>query len=170
MNSGDLLKMDPLEFRLKNAAKEGDVQANDVRVSEGLAVSRLWRLLVLSEHYRSKLTGLNRGRGVAAGYWMNAGLHLQRRSTTQRRWHRHFGSRAPPTLEEREPPVAMQLAESLGIRAEDVIPSVVDTDSVGYTEVTGGSRVTYATGYAAYEAGQASPAATSGASRQIVES
>jgi CO/xanthine dehydrogenase Mo-binding subunit len=49
----------------------------------------------------------------------------------------------------------MQLAESLGIRAEDVIPSVVDTDSVGYTEVTGGSRVTYATGYAAYEAGQA---------------
>jgi xanthine dehydrogenase molybdenum-binding subunit len=51
--------------------------------------------------------------------------------------------------------VAMQLAESLGIRAEDVIPSVVDTDSVGYTEVTGGSRVTYATGYAAYEAGQA---------------
>jgi CO/xanthine dehydrogenase Mo-binding subunit len=50
--------------------------------------------------------------------------------------------------------VAMQLAESFGIRAEDVLPSVVDTESVGYTEVTGGSRVTFATGYAAYEAGQ----------------
>jgi CO/xanthine dehydrogenase Mo-binding subunit len=46
----------------------------------------------------------------------------------------------------------MQLAEVLGIPAEDVNPSVVDTDSVGYTDVTGGSRTTFATGWAAYEA------------------
>src|SRR5687767_902895 len=46
----------------------------------------------------------------------------------------------------------MQHAEALGIRSEDVRPSVADTDSVGYTDVTGGSRVTYATGWAAYEA------------------
>ena len=51
--------------------------------------------------------------------------------------------------------IAMQLAEVLGIPVEDVVPSVVDTDSVGYTEVTGGSRVTFATGWAAYNAGQA---------------
>ena len=50
--------------------------------------------------------------------------------------------------------IAMQLAEALGIRAEDVRPSVADTDSVGYTDVTGGSRVAYATGWAAYEAAQ----------------
>ncbi|HTI49579.1 MAG TPA: molybdopterin cofactor-binding domain-containing protein, partial [Planctomycetaceae bacterium] len=48
--------------------------------------------------------------------------------------------------------IAMQLAETLGITAEDVVPTVGDTDSVGYTDVTGGSRVTFATGYAAYEA------------------
>ncbi len=35
--------------------------------------------------------------------------------------------------------VAMQLAETLGLTANDVIPRVVDTDSVGYTDVTGGS-------------------------------
>ena len=46
----------------------------------------------------------------------------------------------------------MQLAETLGIAAEDVTPTVADTDNVGYTDVTGGSRVTYATGWAAYEA------------------
>ena len=46
------------------------------------------------------------------------------------------------------------LAEALGLRAEDVKPQVGDTDSVGYTDVTGGSRVTFATGWAAYEAGQ----------------
>ena len=149
----DLLKMDPLEFRLKNAAKEGDVQANDVRYPrigfiETLEAARA------SEHYRSKLTGPNRGRGVAAGYWMNAGLTS---SVVAR-----LNADGTVTLGEgstdiggTRTSVAMQLAESLGIRAEDVIPSVVDTDSVGYTEVTGGSRVTYATGYAAYEAGQA---------------
>jgi CO/xanthine dehydrogenase Mo-binding subunit len=50
--------------------------------------------------------------------------------------------------------VAMQAAEVLGIPAEDVRPTVVDTDSVGFTAVTGGSRVTFATGWAAYEAAQ----------------
>ena len=47
--------------------------------------------------------------------------------------------------------IAMQLAEALGIRAEDVKPQVVDTDSIGDTDVTGGSRTTFATGWAAYQ-------------------
>src|SRR5262249_17957915 len=50
--------------------------------------------------------------------------------------------------------IAMQLAEALGIRGEDVKPVVADTDMIGYTDVTGGSRVTFATGWAAYEAAQ----------------
>ena len=50
--------------------------------------------------------------------------------------------------------IAMQAAEVLGIPAESVNPTVVDTNSIGYTAVTGGSRTTYATGYAAYEAAQ----------------
>ena len=50
----------------------------------------------------------------------------------------------------------MQFAEALGVEYTDVHPQVVDTESVGYTEVTGGSRVTYATGYAVYELAQAS--------------
>lgn len=50
--------------------------------------------------------------------------------------------------------IAMQLAEALGISANDVRPVVGDTDMVGYTDVTGGSRVTFATGWAAYEAAQ----------------
>src|SRR5262249_12276821 len=41
-----------------------------------------------------------------------------------------------------------------GLTAEDVRPTVVDTDSVGFTAVTGRSRPTFATGWAAYEAAQ----------------
>jgi CO/xanthine dehydrogenase Mo-binding subunit len=50
--------------------------------------------------------------------------------------------------------VGMQAAEVLGIAAEDVRPTVGDTDSIGYTDVTGGSRVAYATGWAAHDAAQ----------------
>jgi xanthine dehydrogenase molybdenum-binding subunit len=148
----ELLSMDPLEFRLKNAAKEGDLQANGVRYPrigyiETLEAARN------SPHYRSSVKAPNRGRGVASGYWMNAGLTS---SVVAR-----LNSDGTVTLGEgstdiggTRTSVAMQLAESFGIGAEDVLPSVVDTESVGYTEVTGGSRVTFATGYAAYEAGQ----------------
>jgi CO/xanthine dehydrogenase Mo-binding subunit len=46
------------------------------------------------------------------------------------------------------------VAEALGITAEEVSPSVGDTDAIGYTGVTGGSRTTFATGIASYEAAQ----------------
>jgi CO/xanthine dehydrogenase Mo-binding subunit len=49
--------------------------------------------------------------------------------------------------------IAMQLAETLGIPFEAVKPTVVDTDTVGHNGVTGGSRVTFASGWAAYECG-----------------
>ena len=44
--------------------------------------------------------------------------------------------------------------ETLGIDATAVKPTVGDTDAVGFTDVTGGSRVTFATGIACIEAGK----------------
>ena len=48
--------------------------------------------------------------------------------------------------------ISMQVAETLGISAESVHPSIPDTDTIGFTQTTGGSRTTYATGYAGWEA------------------
>jgi len=148
----EILRMDPLEFRLKNAAKEGDVQSHGVPHAKIGYIETL-QAAQRSEHYQSKLTGPNRGRGVASGYWINAGLTS---SATAR-----VNGDGTVTLSEgsvdiggTRTSIAMQLAEALGISAQDVIPSVADTDSIGYTEVTGGSRVTFATGWAAYEAAQ----------------
>ncbi|MBI2856647.1 MAG: xanthine dehydrogenase family protein molybdopterin-binding subunit, partial [Chloroflexi bacterium] len=50
--------------------------------------------------------------------------------------------------------ISMQAAEVLGLGAEDVHPVVADTNSIGYTAVTGGSRTAFASGWAAYEAAQ----------------
>jgi CO/xanthine dehydrogenase Mo-binding subunit len=50
--------------------------------------------------------------------------------------------------------IAMQVAETLGLSAEDVTPQVVDTDSVGWTGGSGGSRITFDTGRASIAAAQ----------------
>ena len=50
--------------------------------------------------------------------------------------------------------MAMQIAEVLGIAAEDIKPSIADTDSIGYSSGAGGSGVTFKMGTAVYNAGE----------------
>ena len=144
------LGLDPLEIRRINGAKEGD------RRVDGPTFPRIGYLETVHaalehEHYATPLTGPNRGRGVASGFWFNVGFQstvvinvnadgtvsLVEGSTDI------GGTRAS---------IAMQAAETLGVPYEDVRPTVVGTDGIGFTDVTGGSRTTFATGYAAHEA------------------
>jgi CO/xanthine dehydrogenase Mo-binding subunit len=48
--------------------------------------------------------------------------------------------------------IAQQFAEIIGIPVEDIIPTVGDTDMIGYTSNTGGSGVAFKSGWAAIEA------------------
>jgi CO/xanthine dehydrogenase Mo-binding subunit len=146
------LGMDPLDLRLKNAAREGTRRADGPKYRKVGCVEVL-EAMKSHPHYNAPLGGPNRGRGVAVGFWFNVGLpssciinvnadgtvNLVEGSTDI------GGTRTS---------IAMQAAEVLGIPAEDVRPTVVDTDSIGFTAVTGGSRTTFATGWAAYEAAQ----------------
>ena len=145
------LGIDPIEFREKNAAKEG-VRRVDGPVYPKVGLLETLEAAKTHEHYKAPLEGPNRGRGVAVGYWFNVGLKSSAAA--------NVNPDGTVTLIEGSTDIggtrtslAMQLAETLGIGAEDVIPRVVDTDSVGYTDVTGGSRVTFATGWACYEVG-----------------
>ena len=146
------LGMDPLELRAKNAAKEGTRRA-DGPVHPRIGCVELIEAMRNHPHYSAPLEGANRGRGVSIGYWFNVGLESACHITVSADGTVNLvegstdigGTRAS---------ISMQAAEVLGIRAEDVNPTVVDTDSVGYTAVTGGSRTTFATGWAAYEAAQ----------------
>jgi xanthine dehydrogenase molybdenum-binding subunit len=145
------LKIDPIEFRLKNAAKQG------TRRVDGPTYPRIGFVETLeaarnSEHWKSPLTGPHRGRGIASGYWFNIGLKSSAAANVNPDGTVNL-IEGSTDIGGTRTSVAMQLAETLGIAAEDVKPRVVDTDSVGYTDVTGGSRVTFATGLAAYEVG-----------------
>ena len=146
------LGIDPIEFRVRNASKEG------TRRVDGPVFPKIGNIETLeaardSDLYQRKLEGPNRGRGVASGFWFNIGLqssasisvHADGTIALVEGSTDIGGTRAS---------IAMQAAEVLGIPAEDVHPSVGDTDSVGYTFLTGGSRTTFATGWAAYECAQ----------------
>ena len=146
------LGIDPIEFRLLNAAKEG------TRRIEGPVARRVGLVECLEaardhDHYKTPVEGENRGRGVAAGYWMNRGFQSSCVITVNFDGTVSLimgsvdigGTRAS---------IAQQAAETLGIAYEDVKPTVVDTDSIGFTFVTGGSRTSFATGIAAFEAAE----------------
>jgi xanthine dehydrogenase molybdenum-binding subunit len=151
------LGIDALEMRRINGSKEGD------RRVDGPLVRRIGYLETVekartSAHYQSPLPapsapGFKVGRGVASGWWGNwpggtssvsvivnndGTVNLIEGSTDI------GGSRVA---------MAMMLAETLGLQASDIKPMVVDTDSVGYNDVTAGSRTTYSTGIAVHKAG-----------------
>src|SRR5258707_7603999 len=65
------LKMDPLEFRLKNAAKQGTKAAHGP-VFPVIGYEETLRQALSHPHYKAPL-GPNQGRGVASGFWFNAG-------------------------------------------------------------------------------------------------
>ena len=146
------LGMDPLELRLKNAATEGSRRVTGQPYPR-IGVVELIEAMQQHPHYNTPLSGPNQGRGVAVGLWYNIGMASSCSIKVNDDGTVNLiegsadigGTRAS---------IAMQAAEVLGLRAEEVLPTVVDTDSIGYTATTDGSRTTFATGWAAYEAAQ----------------
>jgi xanthine dehydrogenase molybdenum-binding subunit len=144
------LGIDPAELRLQNAVKEGSRRV-DGPVYNRIGMIETVEAIRDSEHYRSKLEGPNRGRGIATGFWFNVGLKSSVSATVNLDGTVSL-IEGSTDIGGTRTSIAMQFAETIGIPAEDVHPAVVDTDSVGYTDVTGGSRVTFSTGIAAVEA------------------
>jgi CO/xanthine dehydrogenase Mo-binding subunit len=90
---------------------------------------------------------------VASGFWFNIGLKSSATASVNADGTVSLVEGSTDIGGTRTS-IAMQLAEALGIGAHDVRPVVGDTETIGYTDITGGSRVTFATGWAAYEAAQ----------------
>ena len=147
------LGMDPLEFRLENAAREGSEQINGV-VLAPVGYAETIRAAMEHPHYKAALGGPNRGRGVACGWWPNFGLASSASLGVNVDGSANLAT-GSVDLQGTRTSLAMQAAEVLGISVEDIHPIVADTDSVGWTDLTGGSRVTFATGHAVIKAANA---------------
>lgn len=142
--------IDPLKLRLESSSKEGTRMVNGAPFPR-IGAEETVQAALASPHYNSPIEGPYRGRGVASGFWFNAGLQSSAVAAVNADGTVNLiegntdigGTRAS---------LAMQFAETLGIPYEAVRPSVADTDSISHTDVTGGSRTTFATGQAVIEA------------------
>jgi CO/xanthine dehydrogenase Mo-binding subunit len=141
--------MEPLEMRLKNAAKEGTQTVYGPKFGPVGLIETL-EAAKAHPHYRAPL-GKNQGRGVASGFWFNIGgescatLNLSEDGTA----HLVVGT---PDIGGSRASLCQMAAEELGIDLDKVHPIIGDTASLGYTFLTGGSRATFATGMAVIEA------------------
>ena len=146
------LGMDPIDFRILNGAKEGTRRATGV-INPPIGAIETAQAAKDHDHYARPLEGKWRGRGVASGFWINgtgpacATANLNYDGTV----NLTIGSM---DIGGTRPAAAQQFAEVLGIPAESVNPQVGDTESIGYTSMTGGSGAAFKTGWASYEAAQ----------------
>lgn len=139
------LDLDPIETRLKNASYEG------TKASFGPKFAKIGLVETLEAakahpHFTAPL-GENQGRGVSCGFWFN---HSGETSVTLAL--SEDGSAqivvGTPDIGGSRASMALMAAEELGIPYENIRCTIADTASLGYNEVSHGSRVTYASGLA----------------------
>ena len=141
--------MDPLALRHKNACRIGTPTLSGPKHAHAGYIETVE---ALQKHpaYAVKL-GPNQGRGVASGYWFNGGgessatIQVNNDGTV-------LVATGSPDIGGSRASMAIMAAETLGVDYNQVRAIVADTASVGYTHVTGGSRVTFATGTAVVNA------------------
>ena len=147
--------MDPIDFRLRNAAREGTKAAYGPTFGP---VGLVECLEAIRDHpnNRAKL-GPNQGRGVACGFWFNIDG-----DTCVTMNVNEDGSVAlmvgNPDIGGSRASMALMAAEALSIDPANVKPMIGDTNSLGFNFLTAGSRTTFAVGKA-----------THGASIKVVE-
>ncbi len=140
------LKMDPIELREKNGARNG-TKTHYGPTHQNIGFLATLEAAKSTAHWKSPLKP-GQGRGLACGFWFNIGgessaaVHVAEDGTI-------VAVSGSPDIGGSRASIGMMVAETLQISAEKVRTIVADTASIGFTHVTGGSRVTFATGMAA---------------------
>jgi CO/xanthine dehydrogenase Mo-binding subunit len=143
------LNMDPIDLRMKNAVEEGSTATYGPKF-RAIGFKACLEAAKAHPNYSRPLAE-GEGRGIAAGFWFNAGMQSSAEV--------HINENGTVTVIEGNPDIggsrasmALMAAEELGVPYDQIRVIVADTESAGYTNVTGGSRVTFATGMAVIEA------------------
>lgn len=141
--------MDPVELRIKNAAKEG-TKSSYGPVYGPIGIGPTLEAAKNHPHMKAPL-GKNQGRGMACGFWFNFGgqtcvdvnVTPDGSVTVAVGTVDVGGSRAS---------LALAVAEELGVPYEQVRCIVADTSSLGHNDMTDGSRGTFSSSMAAVDA------------------
>jgi CO/xanthine dehydrogenase Mo-binding subunit len=145
------LGIDPLELRKKNAAKNG-TKTHYGPTHANIGFEQVLAVAEAHPHWKSPLPA-GQGRGIACGFWFNIGgestatVHINEDGTVT-------VATGSPDIGGSRASMGMMVAEVLGVPVDKVRATIADTASIGFTHLTGGSRVTFATGMAATQAAE----------------
>ncbi len=139
----EALKMDPLELRLKNAARQGTKAAHGP-VFPVIGFVDTIEAAQAHPHYKAPL-GKHQGRGVASGFWFNAGGESSAQVNVTEDGN-VVVTTGHPDIGGSRASIANITAELLGIDYRRVSVLIGDTATIGFSNLTGGSRVLFASG------------------------
>ncbi|MBD3666131.1 xanthine dehydrogenase family protein molybdopterin-binding subunit [Sulfitobacter aestuariivivens] len=143
------IDMDAVDFRIKNAASEG-TKSSYGPVYGPIGIGPTLRAAKEHPHMSAPL-GKNQGRGMACGFWFNFGgqtctdLNVNADGTV---------TLAVGTVDVGGSRASLSLiaAEELGIEYQDIKAVIADTATLGYNDMTDGSRGTFSTSMATISA------------------
>ncbi|MDR3530676.1 MAG: xanthine dehydrogenase family protein molybdopterin-binding subunit [Rhodopila sp.] len=145
------LGIDALTLREKNAAKNG-TKTHYGPTHQNIGFTAVLDAVKSHAHWKTPVKE-GQGRGLAVGFWFNIGgestatVHVNEDGSVT-------AATGSPDIGGSRASIGMMVAEVLGVPAERVRTVVADTASIGFTHLTGGSRVTFATGMAATQAAE----------------
>ena len=146
------LELDPIDTRLLNAAKEG-TKSSYGPTFKAIGLVEALEAAKAHPHYSAPLAP-NTGRGVSCGFWFNFGgqVSVSMAINVDGTVNLIEGN---PDIGGSRASISMMAAEALGIEYDRIRTIVGDTASVGFSDVTDGSRVTFAVGIATIKAANA---------------
>ena len=145
------LGLDPLDVRLKNAAKKGTLSSYGPTFDDIGLIATL-QAAKAHPHYTAPLAA-GQGRGLSAGFWFNFGgntcvsLNVNTDGTVGI-------IEGNPDIGGSRASISLMAAEELGIPYDKIRTIIADTASLGHNDITDGSRVTFAVGLATIRAAQ----------------
>ena len=146
----ETLKIDPIDFRLTNAAKEGTQTHFGPKLGPIGFIETLRRVKE-HPHYKEPL-GPDQGRGVASGFWFTLGAETSATVNVSADGTATLIFGTVDVTGGTRAALGMMVAEELGIPHEKVRTMSGDTSALGFNFMTAGSRGTAAGGTAAVQA------------------
>jgi CO/xanthine dehydrogenase Mo-binding subunit len=143
------LDIDPWELRLRNALSAEKPTIYGAKIGKA-GIQECIESVRDHPNAKAKL-GPNQGRGIAIGYWGNAGGESSAQLNINEDGSALIITGHPDIGGSRASMVNI-VAEKLGIDYRNVSAQIGDTNNVGISAVTGGSRVTFAAGIVVDEA------------------
>ena len=134
--------MDPLEFRMKNVVQDDDLLPDNTPLGPIGMKAILERVKGHQAWTSPKSHGAHVGRGMASGFWAGGMLASSGHITLLGDGTASLVM-GPVDLNGTRTTARQMVAEALGLPWEKVSVTVGDTENVAYSDVSGGSRITY---------------------------